>query len=487
MSGYDLDRNQGSVSAESRPTGKGSPTGTLAVLSLASLAYSLLQSLVSPALPTIQHAVGASQSGVAWLLTGYLLSAAVATPILGRLGDLHGKRRILMVALLGLAVGSLVAALATSLPLLIFGRVIQGLGGGVFPLAFGIVRDEFPAERVAGSIGLVSALLGLGGGLGVVLAGVIVETLNYHWLFWIPLAMVLVALALTALLIPESPRRAPGSINWLGAALMSLGLVAVLLAVSQTSSWGWGSPKTLGVLAIGVMILAAWVMAELRSENPLVDMRMMANKGVWTTNLVAVALGIGMLSAFVLIPQFAEMSTEAGFGFGSSVTAAGLFLLPMSLVMLVVGAFAGRVEARFGSKAAVLGGTVFTMAGFVVLLAAHDSKAPIFIASGLLGVGIGLAFAAMANLIVQAVRPDQTGVATGMNTVARSIGAALGGQLAATFISESVGDSGFPAVSGFDSGFLMGIVACGAALVVGAFIPGRRTRLQTAAAAAEAS
>jgi EmrB/QacA subfamily drug resistance transporter len=449
---------------------------TLAVLSLAALAYSLLQSLVTPALPTIQHAFGASESGTAWVLTAYLLSAAVATPILGRLGDIHGKRMTLIVVLAGLAVGTLVAAIATSLPLMIVGRVIQGFGGGVFPLAFGIIRDEFPQEKVAGSIGLVSALLGLGGGLGVVLAGVIVDNLSYHWLFWIPMIAVLVALLATIVVIPDSPMRAPAAINWLGAALMSIGLVAVLLAVSETSTWGWGSPKTLGLIAAGLVVLGLWVANELRAQSPLVDMRVMAIRGVWTTNLVAVLLGIGMLAAFVLIPQFAQMPEASGYGFGSSVTAAGLLLLPMALVMLVVGALAGHVERRFGSKFAVLAGAAFTLGAYVLLLVAHDSKLPIYIASAVLGVGIGLAFAAMANLIVGAVPPDQTGVATGMNTVARSVGAAFGGQLAATFVSGSVGAGGLPTVAGFNHAFLMAIIALVVALLAAFAIPTTRSR-----------
>jgi EmrB/QacA subfamily drug resistance transporter len=443
----------------------------LAVLAIASLSYALLQSLISPALPTIQKDLGASENGVAWLLTGYLLSAAVATPILGRLGDLFGKRRILLLALGGLAVGSLVSALATSLPPMIAGRVIQGLGGGVFPLAFGIIRDEFPAPRVPGSIGLVSALLGLGGGLGVVLCGLIVENLSYHWLFWIPLAMVLVALLATFLAIPESPVRAQGSINWGGAALLSLGLAAILFAVSQTTTWGWGSARTLGLIALGGLFLAAWVLAERRSSDPLVDMRMMAIRGVWTTNLAAIALGTGMLSAFVLIPQLAQLPAAAGFGFATSVTEAGLFLLPMALVMLAVGALAGRVEARFGSRFALIVGGAFATGAYVLLLLAHDEKLPIYLASGLLGVGIGLAFAAMANLIVGAVSPTETGVATAMNTVARSVGSAFGGQLAATFLATSAAANGLPTVAGFNHGFLVGAIASGLAVAAALAIP----------------
>jgi MFS family permease len=205
------------------------PNLTLGALALAGLAFALLQSLVSPAL-TIQHEVGASESAVTWVLTSYRLSAAVATPILGRLGDVYGKRGVLIVALGGLTAGALLAAVASSLSMLIAGRLVQGLGGGVFALAFAIIRDEFPHDRVAGSIGLMSALLGLGAGFGVVLSGLIIDNLSYHWIFWFPLIAVAIALTATILFIPESPQRARGAINWVGAGLMSVGLSGVLLA-----------------------------------------------------------------------------------------------------------------------------------------------------------------------------------------------------------------------------------------------------------------
>jgi MFS family permease len=247
--------------------------------------------------------------------------------------------------------------------------------------------------------------------------------------------------------------------------------VAVLLAVSETSAWGWGSPKTLGLIAAGIFVLVLWGISELRSRGPLVDMRMMAIRGVWTTNLVALVLGIGMFSSFILIPQLAQLPASGGVGFGTSVIGAGLLMLPTSVVMLFVGVLAGKVERRFGSKPAVIAGSAFTMAGYVVLLAAHDSKTPIYIASGLLGIGIGLAFAAMANLIVQAVHRSQTGVATGMNTVGRTIGSAFGGQLAATFLATNLGSDGRPSIDGFNHGFLMGIIACALGVLVGLAIP----------------
>src|ERR1700684_3412863 len=221
------------------------PNLILAVLALGGLAYAMLSSAVLPALPTFQHALHTSETGVPWLLAAYLLAASVGTAILGRLGDMYGKEKMLLWTLVILAAGTLLSAISSSLAGVVVGRFIQGAAGGIFPLAFGIVRDEFPREKVAGSIGLLSAILGVGAGIGIVLSGVIVEHLDYHWLFWIPLIATIIAAVATWRFIPESPVRAPGRINWLAAALMTAGISLVLLAISETTTWGWGSTKTL--------------------------------------------------------------------------------------------------------------------------------------------------------------------------------------------------------------------------------------------------
>ena len=211
---------------------------TFALLALAGVAYALLQSLVAPALPDIQRNLHTSVNGVSWVLTAYLLSASIATPVIGRLGDMYGKARLLVVVLVLLCVATVVSALATTLAVMLVGRVVQGAAGGIFPLAFGIIRDEFPRERVAGAVGVMSALLGVGGGAGVVLAGPIVQNLSIHYLFWLPLVALVPATIAVHLFVPESPVRVPGRVNWGGAALMSGGLAAVLLSVSEAPVWG---------------------------------------------------------------------------------------------------------------------------------------------------------------------------------------------------------------------------------------------------------
>jgi EmrB/QacA subfamily drug resistance transporter len=436
-------------------------TLTFAVLALGGAAFALLQSLVAPALPTIQHDLHTSATAATWVLTAYLLSAAVFTPIVGRLGDMHGKERMLVTVLGVLAAGTLIAALAQSIEVMILGRAVQGAGGAVFPLAFGIIRDEFPRERVATGIALVSAILGVGGGLGIVLAGPIVEHLSYHWLFWMPLAVVLAAAVMTHLFVPESPIKTPGHVNWTGAALLSAWLVCLLLGISEGPSWGWGSPSVVALLAATAVFAALWVRNEQRAGEPLVDMRMMRRRAVWTVNATAILLGAGMFSSFVLIPQFVQMPASTGYGFGASVTGAGVFLVPSTVGMLLVSPLAGRLSSTVGSRVPLLLGTLATTAAFMLLAVAHEHPADVYVASGLMGIGIGFAFSAMANLIVEAVRPDETGVATGMNTVMRTIGGSIGGQVGASVLTASA-VGGLPTEHAFTVAFA---IAAGALLV----------------------
>jgi EmrB/QacA subfamily drug resistance transporter len=452
---------------------RANPGVTLAVLSGAGLAYAVLSSSVVPALPTIQHSLHTSETGVTWLLTGYLLSASVGTAILGRLGDMYGKERMLVWTLVILTSGTALAAVSHSLALLIAARVIQGVAGGIFPLAFGIVRDEFPPEKVAGSIGFLSAVLGIGAGVGIVAGGVIVEHLSWQWLFWMPLIVIVPAAVGTWRFVPESPVRVSGRVNWPAAVLMSVGISAVLLAISETTTWGWGSLRTLGLLGLGLVVCCVWVAVETRSAEPLIDMAMMRIRGVWTTNLTAFLLGAGMYSSFIVFPRFAQLPRSTGFGYGASVVLSGVYLLPSTLGMVVVGFAAGSIAMRFGSKPAVIAGSAVTAGAFGLITLAHGHPYDMLVSAALLGIGIGLAFAALGNLIIQAVAPHQTGAAGGMNTVMRTIGGALGGQLSATFIADHT-SAGLPTVTGFTETFAMAtgfLLICTAAALL---IPGER-------------
>jgi EmrB/QacA subfamily drug resistance transporter len=448
------------------------PNRTLGILVLGAIAYALAQTMIIPALPAIQHDVGASAEAATWLLTAFLLTSSVSTPLLGRLGDMYGKEKLLLVVLGVFAFGSFVSAMGGSIGVLILGRAIQGAGGAIFPLAFGIIRDEFPRERVATSIGLISATFGIGGGLGLVLSGVVVDHLSVHWIFWSSVIVTAFAAWATWRYVPESPVRVQAKLDWGGAALLSLTLASLLLGVSQGNSWGWGSGGVLGLFAAAIVFGVAFVLFERRVDEPMVDMELMARRAVWSTNLTAFAVGFAMFGSYVLIPQLVELPAETGYGFAESTTVAGLLLLPSALVMLGAGPLSGWLGSRFGSRLPLALGGLFAVLAYLWLALFHGTLAEIAFGALLVGIGIGLAFAAMANLIVEAVPQDQTGVATGINTIMRSIGGSIGAQVAAAMLAGHVILGGrFPAESGFTEAFAMSAGVAVVALAATAIIP----------------
>jgi EmrB/QacA subfamily drug resistance transporter len=455
---------------------------TFATLALAGVSYSLLQSLVVPALRDIQLDLHTTTTGATWIFTAFLLSASVATPIAGRLGDMYGKQHALVIVIALLAFGTFISAIASSIGVMILGRVVQGAGGAIFPLAFGIIRDEFPPERVRTGIAMISAILGVGGGLGIVLTGPITSALSYHWLFWFPLIAIVIAGVAAWAVIPESPVRTPGRIDWPGAALLSAWLVALLLAVSQGDVWGWTSGRVIGLLVAAAVLHTIWIVVEMRTDEPLVDMRMMRLPGVWTTNTVGLLLGVGMYGSFVLIPEFVEMPRSTGYGFGASITEAGLFLVPSTVTMLLCSPLAGRLSGTVGSKVPLILGTAISTLSFVLLTLAHDQHWQVYLSTALLGAGIGFAFASMANLIVEAVPAEQTGVATGMNTIMRTIGGAVGAQVAASIVASSAAPGGLPTDDGYTLAFTVATVALVLSLLAAVAVPGGRHRVAAPAA-----
>ena len=455
---------------------------TFAVLSVGALSYSLLQSLIIPAIPDIQASLHASATAVSWLLTAFLLTASVATPIVGRLGDMYGKERALLVVLIILAVGTFISAIASSIELMIAGRAIRGSPAASSRCPSRSSATSSPRARRRGH---GPDLLDPGHRRrpGARARRPITEQLSYHWLYWLPLVAVIIAAIATHLFVPESPVKSEGHVNWLAAALLSVGLGVVLVAISQTSTWGWGSAKTLGLLAFGVLTLATWVTVELRADEPLIDMKMMRIKGVWTTNLVGFLVGVGMYASFLLIPEFVQEPTSTGYGFGAAVTASGLFLLPATFMQVAVGQLSGRLEHRFGSKLLAIAGAGFCATAFVLLAVARSAEWEVYVASALLGTGIGLALSSLPNLIVEHVSQDQTGVATGVNNVTRTVGGALGAQVVVTFLA---GDmlNGAPTEEAYTLAFGLCVVALLGGILVALMIPSRRPRDHAAPAAA---
>jgi EmrB/QacA subfamily drug resistance transporter len=445
---------------------------TFAVLTAAVAAFALLQSLVTPVLGTIAVDLHTTQNTVTWVLTAYLLSASIFTPIMGRVGDIAGKERIFVITMIALSAGSLLAAVATNVTVMIIARVIQGIGGGVLPLAFGIIRDEFPPEKVNAAVGAIASLAAVGAGLGVVLAGPIVDALNYHWLFWLPMIMTSAAAVAAYFFVPVSPNRTSGRISWMPAVLLSAWLVCLLLALSQAPAWGWGSAKVIGLLVAAVVIAAGWIEVERRSVSPLIDLRMMRRPAVWTNNLVALLLGAGMYGVFAFLPQFVQTPSSSGYGFTASITQSGLLILPSSVAMFAVGMYSSRIATVIGGKTTVILGCAIGAGAVLIFAFAHDQKWQLYVGTAIMGVGMGLVFAVMSSLIVAAVPQEQTGVASGMNANIRTIGGSIGAALMASVVTSDVGPGGLPKEAGYSHGFALLAGALAIAALAGLLIPG---------------
>ena len=324
---------------------------------------------------------------------------------------------------------------------------------------------------MATGVGVVAAMAAVGGGAGIVLAGPIVQHLNYHWLFWIPLIITVIAALCAQLFVPESPVRTPGRINWLAAVLLSGWLVALLVGVSQAPTWGWGSARVIGLVVVAIVIGVAWVIVESRSRQPLIDMKMMRLPAVWTNNLVAFLFGIGMYSVMAFLPELLQTPKSTGYGFGADIIESGLFLLPLTVTMFVCGLLSGRIAVAIGSKSAVIIGSIVSTGAYLLLAFARAQAWEIYLASTLLGVGLGLAFSAMSNLIVQAVPPEQTGVASGMNANIRTIGGAIGAAVMSSIVTSELGFDGRPLASGYTKGFAFLAAMTVVAVIAAIFIP----------------
>jgi len=372
----------------------------LPMLAVTSASYSLAQSMVNPALGTLRQTLHTDQVGVSWVLTSYLLASALFTPILGRLGDRHGKRRLLLIALGLLVLGSVVAAPAHTLPEMVVGRVLQGAAGAVLPLAFGLIRDMAPGPRVGSAVGIVAAMTAVGGGLGLLVCGPIIQGLGVSWLFWLPaVANSIVALLLWRTLPHDRRTDAGEGVNWMAALLLSAALVCLLLPVSLGPDDGWLSPAIFALFASAALLAAVWVLVELRSRTPLIDMAVFRLRPVWTANVASLLFGAGLYSATGFIPSLLQLPRRAGLGFGESVTVSGILFVPSTLAMLVTGLLTGFLMQVMRPKAVLLAGAVPPVIGFLLLAFVRAQLWEVVAATVIAGLGFGIALSALSAVV----------------------------------------------------------------------------------------
>lgn len=454
------------------------PVGrVVAVLALAGIAVSLMQTLVIPIVSELPALLGSTATNTAWAVTATLLAGAIVTPIAGRLGDMVGKRPLLMVSLAVMVVGSVVCALAESLTPLIVGRALQGFAAGVIPLGISLMRDVLPAERVGPSTALMSASLGVGGALGLPAAALIADNSSWHVLFWVAAGLGALVLLLVATLIPGAPRTPGGRLDVVGALGLSGALVGLLLGVSKGSAWGWTSGRTLALLGGGVVLALLWGFYELRARQPLVDLRTTAKPQVLLTNLASLLFGFSLFAMSLVFPQLIQLPATTGYGLGKSMLVAGLAMIPSGLVMMVGAGVSARTTAAHGAKVSLMIGALITAIGYVLGIVMMGAVWQLSIVSGVIGLGIGFAYGALPALIMSAVPVTETASANSFNTLVRSVGTSVSSAVAGAVLAASattLGTVSVPSQNGFRT--ILGVAAGTAlvALLIAASIPGRR-------------
>ncbi|MFD5780199.1 MFS transporter [Streptomyces sp. NPDC126933] len=446
------------------------------VLAAAGIMVAVMQTLVVPLIPDLPRLLNTSASNASWAVTATLLGASVAVPVIGRLGDLYGKRRLLLVSTALLVLGSLVCAPADSLIPLVIGRALQGFGMGVIPLGISIMRDVLPPERLGSGVAMMSSSLGVGGAVGLPLSAAVAQSTDWHVLFWGSAGMGLLLGGLILRYVPEPSAGSGGRFDAVGALGLSAGLITLLLPVSKGGDWGWGSGTTLGLLTAAAVILLLWGGWELRHPSPLVDLRAGSRRPVLMTNLASVVIGFAMYAVSLVAPQLLQSPATTGYGLGQSMLAAGLWMVPAGLVMMAVSPFAAKLSAAHGPRTSLLVGALVIACGYGAALALMGSVWGVLVFAAVISTGVGFAYAAMPALIMGAVPASESAAANGLNSLSRSLGTATASAVVGLVLARMTTDLGavtVPSEAGFRATFVIGAgVAILAALVVLA-IPAR--------------
>lgn len=447
----------------------------VAVLAFTGTVAAIMQTVVMPLLDQLPTLLHTSSSTATWVVTATLLAAAVATPVTGRLGDLHGKKPMLLVCCTPLLIGSVICALSSSVLPMVTGRALQGMGMGVVPLGISLLRDVLPRERLSSAIALVSASMGIGGGLGLPISAAVAQYFSWRVLFWGSAVLVAVILVLISAIVPSTGVDADeGGFDLLGALVLGGGLVCLLMAVSDGATWGWVSGKTLGLFAGAVVLLLGWAWWELRRRYPLVDLRVTARPTVLLTNLASILVGFGMYAQMLILPELMELPKATGYGLGQSMLAMGCWMAPSGLMMMVASPFGGRLSARRGPKLTLIVGATVIACGYALAQACMGAPWALMLAACVTNIGTGYAYGAMPALIMSSVPHSETASANSFNTLMRSLGTSICAAVIGVVLSQltrNLGGTALPSMTGFRVGMLIGCAAAVGAALIAAAIP----------------
>ncbi|MCC2032063.1 MFS transporter [Microbacterium sp. BWT-G7] len=469
----------------------------VATLAAAGIVVSLAQTLVVPIIGSLPQIFQTDASNTAWVITVTLLAGAVSTPVVGRLADMYGKKRMLLIAIIPFIVGSVLCALSADIVTMIVGRGMQGLATGMIPLGISLLHDVLPKDKAGGAIALMSSSMGIGGALGLPIAAAVAEFADWRVLFWGTAgAAALVALAIWRAIPVREPKGQAHGFDYVGAFGLASGLIALMLAISKGAEWGWGSALTIGCFVTAAVVLGLWGWYELRRRAPLVDLRTTTKPVILLTNIASILVGFAMYAMNLIVPQVMQLPVEIGYGLGQSMFQMGLWAAPMGIGMMAVSNLGARISRVRGAKVTLTLAGIVIAVGYgvtAVVLATIGSRAPgpaddavvlwtlilLTVGTTVVGCGVGFAFGAMPALIMSAAPANEKAAANGFNSLMRSLGttasAAIVGAVLGSMVHR-VGEYIFPTQGAFILSLVIGCIAALVASVIASTIPGNVKR-----------
>ncbi|MDN5716874.1 MAG: MFS transporter [Janibacter sp.] len=454
--------------APATPTRRGGGGVVIAVLALCGTVVSLQQTMVLPLVPDLPDLIGTSTGNASWMITATLVAGAVATPVISRMADMYGKRRMILVTLAIVALGALVGGLSTSLPFLILARALQGMGMALVPIGIATMRDELEAEKVPLAVALMSATLAIGAGVGLPLGGYLAQAFDWHVVLWLPGLLALLMIVLVLMTVSESAVRTSGAFDVRGAVLLSLALVLLLLAVSKGADWGWVDARTLGCLAAGVTLIAVFIPLELRIPNPLVDIRTAAQPVILAANTISVFMGFAMFVNMLVSTQLLQTPKDTGYGLGLDALHAGLWMAPSAVAFGVLAPVSGWITRRFGPEIAIAAGAAIMAVSYLARIPFSDTIPLVVIGTIVVTIGTALAYSALPTLIMRSVPVTETAAANGLNTLLRSVGTSTASAVTAAVLAATITSTtkGYPTFGALSTMFVLAAAASAVSVVL---------------------
>ncbi|MHB1440174.1 MAG: MFS transporter [Cuniculiplasma sp.] len=440
----------------------------MALLAMIIVAVMYVEGMLTPSLPSIAEGFGVTVGQVSLVLSTYLITGVALSPVVGKLADIYGKKKMMSIVMIIYAVAVSVTGFSPNFTFMVLSRAVQGVGLTIMPLGMALIREEFPKEMVPKAQALISGMFGAGFAISLPLGSLISNTYGWRWTYHTAIPFIVALAILTIWKVRESRYRRPDvKVDYIGAISLAVPLTLVVLALSEGSQWGWTSALTLGMAALGVMLFIPMFLYEShyhkKGGEAIFDLKLLGERNVLVTNVTLTIAGLGMyLSMQALSYKF---ETPAPYGFGLDILDTGVSMVAFAVGMIIFAVVTGKIISRVGIKPLAIVGSLIAVMGFLLLATSPDYDLTL-VYEFVIGSGMAIMNASLINLLVLSVEARNMGLATSMNSTFRYLGSSIGAPIAGAVLSAYVVTEAtnntvfaFPTNTAYSYAFIIGAAA----------------------------